>query len=197
MVTLYDLKPRFQGFLRPTANRLATRGVTANQVTVAATILSLGAGAVLAWLADPRLFLILPVVLLVRMALNAIDGMIAREHGQESRLGMFLNEIGDVGSDVALILPFAAIGFSVWGVVAFAFAAVMSEFAGVLAVMAGGGRRYDGPMGKSDRALALGVLGALAGFGVSLPAGVAALVFPALALAALLSMVNRVKGALK
>ena len=50
---------------------------------------------------------LLPAVLFVRMALNAIDGMLAREHGQKSALGAFLNELCDVVSDAALYLPFA------------------------------------------------------------------------------------------
>ena len=39
------------------------------------------------------------------MALNAIDGMLAREFNQKSRLGGYLNEITDVVSDAALYLP--------------------------------------------------------------------------------------------
>ena len=41
------------------------------------------------------------------MALNAIDGMLAREFIKKSRLGGYLNEITDVVSDAALYLPFA------------------------------------------------------------------------------------------
>ena len=51
--------------------------------------------------------LLLPLVLFLRMALNAIDGMMAREFGQKSRLGAVLNELGDVLSDACLYLPFA------------------------------------------------------------------------------------------
>ena len=54
-------------------------------------------------------FLLIPVWLLVRMALNAIDGMLAREFGQKSGLGAYLNEIGDVVSDAALYAPFALV----------------------------------------------------------------------------------------
>ena len=41
------------------------------------------------------------------MALNALDGMLAREFGQQSRLGAYLNELTDVVADAALIAPFA------------------------------------------------------------------------------------------
>ncbi|TIR46891.1 MAG: CDP-alcohol phosphatidyltransferase family protein, partial [Mesorhizobium sp.] len=100
MPTLYALKPAFQDRLRPLVNRLAAMGVTANGITVAAALLSIAAGSAIAILPDwsPLLFLI-PLVLFLRMALNAIDGMLAREHGQASTLGMYLNEICDVVSD--------------------------------------------------------------------------------------------------
>src|SRR5439155_1472100 len=77
------------------------------------------------------------------------------------------NEICDVVSDLALILPFAAVAqFGAWGVVAFAIAAALTEFAGVLGIAAGIGRNYAGPFGKSDRALALGVVAVLAAAGL-------------------------------
>ncbi len=110
MVTVYALKPRFQRLLRPLVGRLARAGVTANQVTVAAAVGSLAVGALVASLAALRpLFLLFAAWLLVRMALNAIDGMLAREFGQESRLGGYLNELGDMISDAALYAPFALV----------------------------------------------------------------------------------------
>ena len=108
MITLYALKPRFQSLLRPFVARLAARGVTANQVTVAAAAGSTLLGLLLVALAQWWfLFLLLPLWLAARMALNAIDGMLAREHGQKSRLGGYLNELGDVVSDAALLLRVA------------------------------------------------------------------------------------------
>ena len=44
MASIYDLKPRFQALLRPLTRRLAGAGVTANQVTVFAALLSAAAG---------------------------------------------------------------------------------------------------------------------------------------------------------
>lgn len=197
MATLYDLKPAFQARLRPLVERLAAAGVTANQITILSTLISVAAGVAIA--AAPQklwLFWLLPLVLFVRMALNAIDGMLAREHGQASKLGMFLNELCDVVSDLALTLPFAVVApFSAWGVVAFAIAAILAEYAGVLGIAAGAGRRYDGPLGKSDRALALGALGAIIGSGFALPP-ITTWIFPALAILALATMINRVRKAL-
>lgn len=197
MPTLYALKPAFQDRLRPLVGKLAAIGVTANGITILAALLSVAAGTAIAALPDWRapLFLI-PVVLFVRMALNAIDGMLAREHGQASILGMYLNEICDVVSDLALILPFAAFPqFGAWGVVAFAIAAALTEFAGVLGIAAGVGRNYAGPFGKSDRALALGVVAVLAAAGLW-PAAIAPFVFPAMATLSLLTAINRIRAGL-
>jgi CDP-diacylglycerol---glycerol-3-phosphate 3-phosphatidyltransferase len=101
------------------------------------------------------------------MALNAIDGMLAREHGQASTLGAYLNELTDVVSDAALYAPFALLpGSNPWLVGGVIVLAIVSEMAGVLGSQFGAGRRYDGPMGKSDRAFVFGGVGLLAGAGM-------------------------------
>lgn len=198
MATVYDLKPAFQNLLRPLARRLAAGGVTANQVTLAAALMSCAAGAAIALEPEGQaVFWLLPLVLFARMALNAIDGMLAREHGQASRLGMYLNELADVASDWALILPFALVPpFPAWGVVAFALAASLTEFAGALGIPAGAGRVYAGPLGKSDRAAALGVIAAWLALWGPLPLAAAVWVFPVLALLSAVTVVNRVRAGL-
>ncbi len=171
MASIYDIKPAFQNLLRPLTRALAAAGVTANQVTVAAVLLSAVVGAgIWRWPSARWPLLALPAFLFVRMALNAIDGMLAREHNMKSRLGAVLNEIGDVLADTALYLPLAVVpGFSLWLMVAITVLAIVSEMTGVVAVQIGASRRYDGPMGKSDRAFVLGLLSLLLGLGV--PAG--------------------------
>lgn len=171
MRSLYDLKPAFQRRLRPVATALGRAGVTPNQITLAAFGLSALAGGAVAALPHSRGPLLgLPVVLFLRMALNALDGMMARELGLTSRLGAVLNELGDVVSDVVLYAPLAIVpGFHPALVVGIVMLAVISEMAGVVAVEIGASRRYDGPMGKSDRAFVFGALGLFVGCGV--PAG--------------------------
>jgi CDP-diacylglycerol--glycerol-3-phosphate 3-phosphatidyltransferase len=93
--------------------------------------------------------------------------MLAREFGQQSKLGAYLNELCDVIADTALYLPFALLpGVSPTLVVLVVVFAVISEYAGVMGPLAGASRRYDGPMGKSDRAFAFGVLGTGVAFGL-------------------------------
>jgi len=156
-MTIYDLKPRFQALLRPLLKRFYDAGITANQVTLAALVASILVGIILVIFPNPTLFVILPFFLFIRMALNAIDGLLAREYQQQSKLGALLNESGDVISDAALYLPFALLtGAIPWLIVLTVFLAVLSEFCGVLAQTIGTDRRYDGPMGKSDRAFLFG-----------------------------------------
>jgi CDP-diacylglycerol--glycerol-3-phosphate 3-phosphatidyltransferase len=196
-VSTYAIKPAFQALLRPIARELAGAGVTANEVTIATTAVSVIVGALAAWrLPDTRAFLLLPVWLFLRMACNAIDGLMAREHGQRSALGTYLNELGDVISDVALYLPFAILQpFSAVWTGAVVMLAVMTEYAGALGPLAGSPRRYDGPMGKSDRALVFGALGFIAGL-MSLPAWVA-FVMPAMAVTLVATLINRIRAGVR
>ncbi len=169
--TLYALKPHFQALLRPLVRFLSRSGVTANQVTLLALGLSIAVGGFVALKAEAKWpFLLLPGWCLIRMALNAIDGMLAREFGHKSVLGAYLNELSDVVADAALYLPFARLApFDLLSVGLVVFAAAVSEMAGALGPMVGVSRRYDGPMGKSDRAFVFGAVGLVAGLGWNLP----------------------------
>ena len=196
-MTLYDVKPAFQRLLRPACNALARAGITANQVTLAAMLLSIATGIAVVWLHEERrVLLLVPVALLLRMALNAIDGMLAREHGMQSALGGLLNELGDVISDIAIYAPFGLIaGISPIAVNAVVVLAVLGEMTGVIAVQIGASRRYDGPMGKSDRALVFGLLAALLGSNVEPGAWTNACLAVVAALSAA-TIVNRAHAAL-
>jgi len=200
-MSIYELKPRFQALLRPLVGRLYKAGVTANQVTLTACVVSvvLGLGLFVAASSpsfSPMLFGLIPVWMFLRMAFNAIDGMLAREHQQQSKLGAFLNELTDVVSDAALYLPFALVApFSaVWVGVVIVLAG-LSEFAGALGPTVGASRRYDGPLGKSDRAFVFGALGLYLALGWTLP-GWFAWAMPLLALLVTWTTVNRIRHAL-
>ena len=160
MLSIYQIKPLFQKSLRPFCNLCVQHGITPNQVTLAALVLSLIVGSVAALLNPQRWILWLyPLVLLIRMALNAIDGMIAREYNQQTALGTILNELGDVIADAALYLPFAlfgGVGSSL--VLLVVLLSTFTEMTGVVVVLIGSSRRYDGPMGKSDRAFSFAIL---------------------------------------
>jgi len=183
-MSLYQLKPKFQDQLRPLSNVLVAQNITANQVTVSAVLLSVGTAYVIAKPATEQqaLWLLLPSSLFVRMALNAIDGMMAREHGQATKLGAVLNEAGDIVADTALIaslVPYIAkhdlrinserqIRTSkspttqrhISSIVALS---ISSELLGIASNTMLGVRANQGPLGKSDRALVLGILGTIMG----------------------------------
>jgi len=197
MPSVYDLKPKFQGLLRPLTSELARAGITANQVTLGAMLLSFAAGAAMYVSRSMSILLLLPLVLFVRMALNAIDGMLAREHNQKTSLGAILNELGDVLSDAALYLPLAFfLPFNPVVIVLVVFLGTLAEMTGVIGVQIGASRRYDGPMGKSDRAFVFGTLGLLLGLNLH----IFPIVFPVLwfvAFLLVLTILNRARGALR
>ena len=199
-MSIYQLKPAFQGLLRPLVRVLARIGVTANMVTIFTAVFSVVYGFILfvslsshviAWL------VFLPVVLFIRMALNAIDGMLAREHNQQSMLGAYLNEVCDLIADAALIGPFALLApFLPFWIIIILLLSWLTEFIGMMGVAIGASRRYDGPMGKSDRAFLFGALG-LAAWAYD---GLSPVLFwlqPLLALALIITCVKRLRGALQ
>ncbi|RZL04286.1 MAG: CDP-alcohol phosphatidyltransferase family protein [Rubrivivax sp.] len=198
-LSLYQFKPGFQSLLRPSVRRLARLGVTANQVTVLACMVSVALGVAL--YADqarhPVWFALVPAWMLARMALNAVDGMLAREHGQQSVLGAYLNELTDVLSDAALYLPFACIGaLPALGIGLLVLLSALSEMAGLQGLTVRASRRYDGPMGKSDRALVFGALGLAVALWGTLPDWTAWVLHAMVALTAW-SIVNRVRAGIR
>lgn len=198
MPSIYDLKPRFQALLRPLVGALARAGVTANQATLLAAVLSLSAGgSIAAFPSEAWPLFLVPGILFVRMALNAVDGMLAREHDQKTPLGAILNEIGDVVSDAGIYLPFALIpGMPPVWIVAVVLLSVITEMVGVVAVQIGATRRYDGPMGKSDRAFFFGLLALLLGFRIPMQ-GWIRFVLAAVAVLLVLTIINRARAALR
>lgn len=174
MPSIYQLKPVFQNLLRPLVRSLYRCGITANMVTITAMLVSVG----LAWWIYDHVqspdgsiyyFLLLPVWMLLRMAMNAIDGMLAREFSQQSTLGAYLNELCDVISDTALYACFFAFTLIDQRILALVILlAILSEYAGVMAPLVRAERRYDGPMGKSDRAFIFSLLALLVAFTPSL-----------------------------
>ena len=158
MISAYHIKPKFQELLRPVLNMLQKAGVSANAITWSAILLSAAIGAAFWFFPNGHMLWVFSVALLVRMALNTLDGMMARMHDMKSVPGEMLNELGDVLSDAVMFLPLVKLpGVTSWCVLLVVLLAILNEFVGVLTKAATGVRRYDGPMGKSDRALVLGL----------------------------------------
>ena len=198
MISIYRLKPQFQSLVRPAAHALQHMGVSANQVTVFTAAGSIVLGLWLAAYGERvQWFLLLPLWCFLRMALNAIDGIIAADFAQSSPLGAYLNELGDVVSDAALYLPFALVaGSNVALVSGVILLACLAELAGVLGILVAGRRQHDGPMGKSDRAFVFGVLGLVIGLGIPTENWFA-FVLAAIALLLAATILNRVRSGMR
>lgn len=197
MISVYKLKPKFQQLLTPILLFLNKNKVTANQITISSILLSVVIG-ILFWNGDASkwFFLSLPIGLLLRMALNALDGMMARKFNQTSKLGEVLNEVGDIVSDVIIFLPLLKFQpESLYLIVVFIILSIINEFAGLMGKIVGKDRRYDGPMGKSDRALILGIYGLIMFFGVSITP-ISNYIFGAIIILLLISTFTRLKKSL-
>ncbi len=197
MISVYKLKPKFQQLLMPILTFLNRKRVTANQITFGSIILSLVI-AVLFWYADrvTIFYLALPIGLLLRMALNALDGMMARLFNQMSKKGEVLNEVGDIVSDVMIFFPLLKFHpESLYLVIGFIVLSIINEFCGLIGKVIANDRRYDGPMGKSDRALLLGLYGILSVLHIPIT-GISVYIFAVLCLLLVLSSLTRLRKAL-
>lgn len=160
LISIYEIKPKFQQLLMPIVDWMRKIGMTPNQVTILALLLSIVTGIILSIFHDNKwIFILMPIVMFVRMALNAIDGVMAKKYQMKSHLGLLLNELGDVISDLFLFIPFVFIAEDYGiGIMLFISLSIISEMAGVTVQVIGSSRRYDGPMGKSDRAFIVGFI---------------------------------------
>ncbi len=186
-MSIYNLKSQFQNLLRPISDGLVKQGYTANQVTVSAIVLSGVTAYIVAYPADSlqdekKRYYILPVSLFIRMAMNAIDGMMAKEHGQASQLGAVLNETGDMVSDSMLIASlypslnkdlnlFPHANNSGRPLLLYHNHAIMAlslttEITAITSQLLTNERANHGPLGKSDRAFVMGLLGVSVGSGL-------------------------------
>ena len=197
MISMYNIKPKFQELLKPTLGFLYRRGITANQLTLSAVMLSFLMGMGLWFSKEWHFgFLFVPIGLLLRMALNALDGMMARSYNMQSKLGEALNEIGDVISDMFIYIPLIKIvGVSPELVAYFVGLSIVNEFSGVIGKVIGNQRRYDGPMGKSDRAFVIGLL-CLCLYFYSIPAFYINIIIALCAVLIVISSYIRIKKAL-
>ena len=172
---LYSVKPWFVRELRVIEDWMVARRVSPDMLTWAAVVTSVLAGAALAagGLAhEPRWWLLVPPLAVVRLALNALDGSIARRAGSSSPAGGILNELGDRAADAAMIVP---AGVVVRPSLALGALAVtyLTSITGILGIAIDGSRLNGGPMGKADR-VAVVALAALAGGAFASPVPVEA-----------------------
>jgi len=160
MISVYKIKPKFQKLLQPILFLLRKIGISPNQITIFTVFFSIALGVFLFFGIENKVwFLFFSLGLLLRMALNALDGMMAKQFNLQSKKGEILNELGDIISDVAIFFPFIYFDLlKTEYVIIFIVLSIINEFCGILSKSVYGIRRYDGPMGKSDRALLVGLI---------------------------------------
>ena len=105
---LYATKGAINARLVPLVDRLAKAGVTPDQVTLAAVpVAVLGGACLLLSSAVPWLLLVVPLLVVLRIVLNLVDGNMARRTGRIHPRGELYNEVGDRLADVAFLAPVA------------------------------------------------------------------------------------------
>ena len=161
---LYLQKGRFQKVVR----WMAGSWMTANMATLFGVFFILAVSTGLYFgLTNARLrfvLLLVPLFLILRMAMNALDGMLSREQKTGSVAGEIMNEGLDIIGDTVSYgtLFFVPAGPRV-SLVVFLLLAWAAEFFGVLGKsMPGGVRRHETILGgKPDRAVWMGLLSIL------------------------------------
>jgi len=150
---LYATKGALNARLVPLVDRLAKAGVTPDQVTLAAVpVAVIGGGCLLLSPTVPTLLLAIPVLVVVRLVLNLIDGTMARRTGRIHPRGELYNELGDRLADVGFLAPVAFLPGAMPEVVLLGvLAGVLASYVGITARAAGGERIYRGILSKPGR----------------------------------------------
>src|SRR5262245_24075251 len=105
---IYSIKPWWQRRLGLVEDWLVRRGIHPNLVTLAGVISAGALGAALAASARwPWLPLAVAPLAILRLAANALDGLVARRAGLSSAFGELYNEFGDRVADTAVLVGLA------------------------------------------------------------------------------------------
>lgn len=152
-MNLYATKGAVNARLVPLVDRLAKAGVTPDMVTLAAVpVAVLGGACLLLSPAVPALLIVVPLLVVLRLVLNLIDGNMARRTGKIHPRGELYNELGDRLADIAFLAPVAFLpGASPQIVLLGVLVGVMASYVGITARAAGGERIYRGILSKPGR----------------------------------------------
>ncbi|MCW4016029.1 MAG: archaetidylinositol phosphate synthase [Candidatus Bathyarchaeota archaeon] len=137
---LTKLKKQVQTALTSSANVLHNMGLTPNRVSIVGITLSLLAGVVYSQWHINRAFLILaPILMLISGLFDALDGVIARVHGEATIFGAFFDSMLDRYADAIVLCGIIAGGLTniAWGLAALvgsmmvSYARARAEAAGI------------------------------------------------------------------
>jgi CDP-diacylglycerol--glycerol-3-phosphate 3-phosphatidyltransferase len=153
---IYTIKPLFQKFLNPVKNLLVKLKIHPTSINIAALIISIALGAIIMYaglFGKLMLLVSVPILAFVRTALNALDGMVARElKVGNQKFGEVLNEFIDRLSDTFIFIGLAFSGLVYLDVALISITIILlTSYIGIVGKAAGGIRQYVGLMGKADR----------------------------------------------
>ncbi len=150
---IYGIKPKFQQVLMTVERPLVRWRVPPDVLTLSALGISfLGGFALFASQWTVWTLLAVPFAVLIRICLNALDGMVAKDLGVARPWGEVLNELCDRLADVAFFVGLALVpGINIPIVVGVLVLMLVTSYVGILSRAAGGPRQYGGVMGKADR----------------------------------------------
>src|SRR5262245_43090332 len=169
MKGLYALKPWYTGRFAGIVDFAVLHGISPDVFTASGMAAAAVAGVFVAlgWWPLALVFLAL------RLAGANLDGAVARTRSVARPWGFVLNEIGDRASDLVVFAGLAVwaarqsgpglqwLSWPVLWVLAAALAATLPTFASLTAAAAGATRCNGGPLGKTERCLAIVVATAL------------------------------------
>lgn len=156
---IYGTKSKWQRALRPVVTLCVRNRIHPDIFTYTALILSFVAAFSLFWAGSNRAWLwLVPLCVLVRLLLNLMDGLVAREIGLASTWGEVKNEFGDRVADTAIFLGLGFGGYADVRLATLALALILCvSYLGILGKAVGGSRVYGGMFGKGDRMISLAV----------------------------------------
>ncbi|NIM93680.1 MAG: hypothetical protein GTO18_08205 [Anaerolineales bacterium] len=156
---IYSTKSLWQKVLKPIVTISVQYQVHPDVFTYSAVIISI-VGAVGLYLArtSHAWLWILPPCVLLRLTLNLLDGLVARERQLADTFGELKNEFGDRVADVAIFLGLALGGYVDTRLVLISLSLILCvSYLGILGKAMTGERVYSGIFGKGDRMISLAV----------------------------------------
>lgn len=148
---IYSLKPLFQKRLQPVARILAVNSVHPTILTLSGIVVSaLLASAVR--ISSQILSWFVPLLVFLRLSLNALDGMVAKQRRMESTAGTALNELSDLISDVFIFAGLAlAPNVNAFLGLAVLLLVQLTNIAGIAGHFVLKRHLWEGSVGKADR----------------------------------------------
>lgn len=145
------------GWVKRFASFLATRGVSANAISVSSMFFAIAAGGALALTSAiagyaSLWYVCAALLILTRLLANMFDGMVAVQSRTASPLGELYNEVPDRVSDSVILIGagYSATGTATAGLLA-AFGALLTAYIRCVGKSAGAPHIFIGPMAKQQR----------------------------------------------